>query len=97
MSYEFHINDSNNSNQRKKTHNAGLNLGDLEIKISNFPRLILLGLIRLYQATVSRALPANTCRFYPSCSHYGYKAIFLHGAFRGSMMAIWRVLRCNPF
>ncbi|MGD2159498.1 MAG: membrane protein insertion efficiency factor YidD, partial [Anaerolineales bacterium] len=42
-------------------------------------------------------LPANTCRFYPSCSHYGYKAIFLHGAFRGSMMAIWRVLRCNPF
>ena len=57
----------------------------------------LLGLIRLYQMTLSRGLPEGTCRFYPSCSHYGYQAIYRHGALKGSWMAIWRVLRCNPF
>lgn len=62
-----------------------------------WPRLILLSLIRLYQMTLSRAMPPNTCRFYPSCSHYGYQAIYKHGAFKGSFMATWRVLRCNPF
>ncbi len=62
-----------------------------------WPRLILLSLIRLYQMTLSRMMPPNTCRFYPSCSHYGYQAIYKHGAFKGSFMAAWRVLRCNPF
>lgn len=62
-----------------------------------WPRLVLLALIRLYQATFSRALPPDTCRFYPSCSHYGYQAIYKYGAFKGGLMAAWRVLRCNPF
>ena len=62
-----------------------------------WPRLVLLALIRFYQKTISRALPADTCRFYPSCSHYGYQAIYKHGAIKGLFMAIWRVLRCNPF
>ncbi len=56
-----------------------------------------LGLIRLYQMTFSHALPDGTCRFYPSCSHYGYQAIYKFGAFKGSLMAGWRLLRCNPF
>lgn len=72
-------------------------LRDLPLTFKNFPRWILLSLIRFYQMTFSRALPANTCRFYPSCSHYGYQAIYKHGAIKGSLMAIWRVLRCNPF
>jgi putative membrane protein insertion efficiency factor len=63
----------------------------------NWPRLILLALIRFYQMTISRAMPADTCRFYPSCSHYGYQAIYKHGAIKGTAMATWRVLRCNPF
>jgi len=46
---------------------------------------------------VSPGLPANTCRFYPSCSHYGYQAVYKYGALKGSLMATWRVLRCNPF
>jgi uncharacterized protein len=62
-----------------------------------WPRLVLLSLIRFYQMTLSRAMPPNTCRFYPSCSHYGYQAIYKHGAVKGSFMATWRVLRCNPF
>ncbi|MBE0408345.1 MAG: membrane protein insertion efficiency factor YidD [Anaerolineales bacterium] len=59
--------------------------------------MIMLGLIRIYQFTVSRLLPANTCRFYPSCSHYGYQAIYKHGVIKGTAMGTWRLLRCNPF
>lgn len=72
-------------------------LKDLPLTIWNLPRFLPLGLIRLYQATFSRALPPNTCRFYPSCSHYGYQAIYKHGVFKGGWLAAWRVLRCNPF
>jgi putative membrane protein insertion efficiency factor len=72
-------------------------LRDLPFTIWNFPRIIILALFRAYQATVSPTLPANTCRFYPSCSHYGYQAVYKYGAIRGSWMAIRRVLRCNPF
>jgi len=72
-------------------------LRDLPIKIINLPRIPLLALIRLYQKTISHALPPDTCRFYPTCSHYGYQAIYKYGAVKGSLMAVWRVLRCNPF
>ena len=72
-------------------------LRDLPRTIWNVPRLALLSLIRLYQMTISKGVPENTCRFYPSCSHYGYQAIYKFGAFKGLGMAIWRVLRCNPF
>ena len=70
---------------------------DLPITLWNLPRLPLLAIIRLYQMTFARGLPPGTCRFYPTCSHYSYQAIYKHGAIKGSLMAIWRVLRCNPF
>ena len=72
-------------------------LRDLPLRLGNLPRLILLALIRLYQFTLSRALPQDTCRFYPSCSHYGYRAIYKYGVLKGGLLAAWRVLRCNPF
>jgi hypothetical protein len=72
-------------------------LRDLPLNLWNLPRLPFLALIRLYQATFSRALPPDTCRFTPSCSHYGYQAIYKYGAIKGVAMAFWRVLRCNPF
>ena len=72
-------------------------LRDIPVNMGNLPRLLLLALIRLYQITISRALPPGTCRFYPSCSHYGYQAIIKYGALKGGWMAVWRVLRCNPF
>ena len=72
-------------------------LRDLPRNPLYLPRLVILAVIRLYQMTVSRALPTGTCRFYPSCSHYGYQAIYKYGALKGSVMAVWRVLRCNPF
>ena len=72
-------------------------LRDLPRTPRNWARLVVLSLIRLYQKTISRGLPEGTCRFYPSCSHYGYQAIYKYGALKGSIMAAWRVLRCNPF
>ena len=72
-------------------------LRDLPRRPANWPRLAVLSVIRAYQSTISRGLPENTCRFYPSCSHYGYQAIYRYGAMRGSLMAAWRLLRCNPF
>jgi putative membrane protein insertion efficiency factor len=72
-------------------------LRELPFTILNLPRWILLVLIRVYQKVISPAIPANTCRFYPTCSHYGYRAVYKYGAVRGGLKAIWRVLRCNPF
>jgi putative membrane protein insertion efficiency factor len=70
---------------------------DIPRTLVNWPRIALLGSIRIYQKLISPGLPANTCRFYPSCSHYGYQAVYKHGVIKGSFMAAWRVLRCNPF
>jgi hypothetical protein len=72
-------------------------LKDLPRRIDYWPRWLLLALIRLYQMTLSKTLPADTCRFYPTCSHYGYQAIYKYGVIKGGWLAVWRVLRCNPF
>src|SRR4030042_2939553 len=69
----------------------------LPIPIWNLPRIPLLAFIRAYQKVISPTLPQGTCRFYPSCSHYGYQAIYKYGAIKGSLMSAWRVIRCNPF
>ena len=72
-------------------------LRDLPRTVCYWPRLVLLGLIRLYQASFAKTLPPDTCRFYPSCSHFGYQAVYKYGVMKGGVKAIWRVLRCNPF
>lgn len=59
-------------------------------------RLVLLGFIRLYRLTLSGWL-GGQCRFYPTCSHYAEDAVRLHGAARGTGLAIWRIARCGPF
>ena len=59
-------------------------------------RALEIGLIRVYRATLSGWL-GGQCRFYPTCSHYAEDAIRERGAFRGTAMAAWRILRCNPF
>ena len=87
MNPEFHLPDYSNEPR----------LRDLPRTLWNLPRIALLALIRFYQMTISKGIPQNTCRFYPSCSHYGYQAVYKYGALKGSVMAVWRVLRCNPF
>jgi uncharacterized protein len=59
-------------------------------------RALLIGLILLYRATLSGWL-GGQCRFYPTCSRYAEEAIRRHGALAGAALAVWRVLRCNPF
>ena len=57
---------------------------------------ILMGFINLYKKYIS-PLKRTKCPYIPSCSEYGLEAIEKHGALKGSALAIWRVLRCNPF
>jgi putative membrane protein insertion efficiency factor len=57
---------------------------------------VLIALVRVYQVVIS-PLVGPRCRFYPSCSNYAIEAMRVHGALRGSGMAAWRILRCNPF
>ncbi|MBE5040206.1 membrane protein insertion efficiency factor YidD [Ructibacterium gallinarum] len=52
--------------------------------------------IRFYQRHIS-PLKKPCCRFYPSCSQYAVLAIEKYGVLRGSVKALWRILRCNPF
>jgi putative membrane protein insertion efficiency factor len=59
-------------------------------------RLVLIGLVRLYRASLSGWL-GGQCRFHPTCSHYAEDAIRAVGAVRGSALAVWRVARCGPF
>lgn len=54
-----------------------------------------LGLIKLYQMTISQVLPHN-CRFSPTCSQYTYEAITKFGFFRGVWLGTKRLARCHP-
>ncbi|KSU64081.1 membrane protein insertion efficiency factor YidD [[Bacillus] enclensis] len=58
-------------------------------------RAILL-LFRFYQVVISPIKPP-TCRFYPTCSHYGIQAVSRFGALRGGYLTIKRILKCHPF
>lgn len=53
-------------------------------------------LVRGYQKKISPHLGSH-CRFRPTCSQYMIDAIETHGAFKGLVMGLWRILRCNPF
>jgi uncharacterized protein len=59
-------------------------------------RRLLLAPIRFYQRRVSPLLPRH-CKYHPTCSAYATQAIREFGAARGSVLAAWRILRCNPF
>lgn len=57
---------------------------------------LFLGIIRFYQKKISPLTPPK-CKYYPTCSQYGYEAIERFGVIKGSALALWRILRCNPF
>ena len=72
-------------------------------EIANFGRQVLRGLgwlliqpIRFYQRYISPLKPPS-CRFTPTCSNYAIQAIRKHGPFKGLALAVWRILRCNPW
>ncbi len=57
---------------------------------------VLIAGIRFYQKYIS-PMKGTKCPYIPSCSQYGLEAIQKYGAFKGGLLAIWRILRCNPF
>jgi uncharacterized protein len=57
---------------------------------------IFLAIIRFYQVIISPLKPP-TCRFYPTCSHYGLEAVQRFGALKGGWLTIKRILKCHPF
>lgn len=64
-------------------------------RIKNPISRFLIWLIKFYQKNISpRKIPC--CRFTPSCSKYAVEAITVHGAFKGTALALYRILRCNP-
>ena len=59
-------------------------------------RELVLGLIIVYQHTLSRLLPP-ACRFWPSCSRYAYEAVERYGVSHGGWLTLCRLSRCHPF
>lgn len=57
---------------------------------------IVIGMIKIYQKVISPLTPPS-CRFYPTCSHYGIEAVEKHGALKGSWLAVRRISKCHPF
>lgn len=64
--------------------------------VRRLPVLLLVGILRAYQSVIS-PMTGPTCKYYPSCSQYALVAVKRHGALRGSRLAVWRILRCNPW
>lgn len=62
----------------------------------SLPGLALIGIARLWQIGPSAIMPP-TCRFTPSCSQYAIEAVRRHGAIKGGLLALWRLLRCQPW
>ncbi|MBR1758979.1 MAG: membrane protein insertion efficiency factor YidD [Lachnospiraceae bacterium] len=58
---------------------------------------LLIAPIKFYRKYLSPLKGRSTCRFCPTCSEYAIIAIEKHGPVKGSGLAIWRILRCNPF
>jgi uncharacterized protein len=63
---------------------------------ARLPGLLGIGLVWLYRATLGALFP-TTCKYHPSCSEYAVQSLRRHGLVRGSLLAGWRLLRCNPW
>lgn len=65
--------------------------------MKKFIRWLFILPIRIYQITLSPLLGANKCRFQPTCSYYAIEAIEEWGIFKGTYLAVRRILRCHPW
>ena len=60
-------------------------------------KMIMIYMIRFYQKYLSPLKVRTHCIYTPTCSQYAIEALEKYGALKGSLLAIWRILRCNPF
>ncbi len=63
---------------------------------SRFAAAAVLAPVHAYRRLVSPSLSAR-CKYYPSCSQYAVDAVRELGVFRGLLVALWRLARCNPW
>ena len=66
-------------------------------KLNNIIKAVMVGLIRLYQKYLSPLKVRTHCIYTPTCSQYAIEALKKHGIIKGTLLSIWRILRCNPF
>jgi putative membrane protein insertion efficiency factor len=59
-------------------------------------KYLLIGFLKLWRRFIS-PLYGDVCKFYPTCSAYALQAVEVHGAWRGSYLAVRRLLRCHPW
>ncbi len=59
-------------------------------------KYILMGLIKIYKKFISPLFPPR-CKYYPTCSSYAFTAVSRFGIIKGTWLAVWRILRCNPW
>lgn len=67
-----------------------------DLEPTRWLRAAILAPIKLYQRLISPALPRR-CKYEPTCSRYSVQAVEEYGILRGLVLAIWRLLRCNPW
>ena len=65
--------------------------------VARAPRYLGIGLVWLYRLTLGALVPSGQCKYHPSCSQYAIDALRAKGLVRGSLLAGWRLLRCNPW
>ncbi|MBO6166086.1 MAG: membrane protein insertion efficiency factor YidD [Eubacterium sp.] len=58
---------------------------------------ICISIIKFYRKYISPLKGRSTCIFYPTCSEYAIQAYEKYGFFKGTLLTVWRILRCNPF
>jgi uncharacterized protein len=61
------------------------------------PSYVGIALVYVYRWTFGLLVPRGSCKYYPSCSEYALGALRKHGLLKGSALAGWRLLRCNPW
>lgn len=71
-------------------------LAQVAFGLWQLPRLALVGVVRIYQLVLSPLFPPS-CRYTPTCSQYAILSLRQYGAVRGTILATWRILRCNPW
>jgi putative membrane protein insertion efficiency factor len=66
-------------------------------RLRTLPLWIALGVVHAYRLTLGGLVPTGTCKYHPSCSQYALDALRKHGVLKGSVLSVWRLLRCNPW
>ena len=71
-------------------------LMSIKLFVLNLFKLLFINLIKIYQRFISPFFPSS-CKFSPTCSKYGIEAINKHGAIKGLILTVKRILKCNPW